>query len=425
MLYEVLFQRTVIPIPDYSLATRLERKTNVNFISKKSRSGAPRGRVFPAALALLSLTTLTVVACLSRSKPPVGAVEAAAGETPAGGGHRESTPKFELRPEEKSVVDIFNRVSPSVVFISNNLVGRRNYFSRNVEEIPQGSGSGFVWDKDGHIVTNFHVVKGANTITVTLEDQSIHRASVAGVYEDRAIAVLKIDVPPEKLEPISIGTSKNLMVGMTTLAIGNPFGLDHTLTKGIIGALDREIQALSGRTIADVIQTDAAINPGNSGGPLLNSRGELIGMNTAILSPSGASVGIGFAVPVDIIRRYVGQIIRDGEVSGAGLGVSLLQDSWARRWSIQGVIIEAVDPDGAAEKSGLRGTRVRRNGTVTQLGDVITALGGQKVGDIFDLRDALEDHEVGDSVEVRYLRGEREQKVNVKLQSILLPARSR
>ena len=389
----------------------------MNFISSQDRSGTPRGRVSLTVLTLLSLTTL---ACLSRSKPPAGAVEAAAEATPVREGLSESTPRLNLRPEEKFVVDIFNDVSPAVVFISNNLVGRRNYFSRKVEEIPQGSGSGFLWDKEGHIVTNFHVVRGASTITVTLSDQSVHPASVVGVYVDKEIAVLKIDVPPEKLTPIRSGTSKSLMVGMTTLAIGNPFGLDHTLTKGIISALDREIQALSGRSIADVIQTDAAINPGNSGGPLLNSRGELIGMNTAILSPSGVSAGIGFAVPVDVIRRYVGQIIRDGNVSGAGLGVSLVSDSLARRWNIQGVILNSVDPDGAAGKSGLRGTQVRRDGTVTQLGDVITALGGQKVDDIDNLRDALEDHEVGDRVEVRYLRDEREQKITVKLQSILL-----
>ena len=389
----------------------------MNFISSQDRSGTPRGRVSLTVLTLLSLTTLS---CLSRSKPPAGAVEAAPEATPVREGRSESTPRLNLRPEEKFVVDIFNDVSPAVVFISNNLVGRRNYFSRKVEEIPQGSGSGFLWDKEGHIVTNFHVVRGASTITVTLSDQSVHPASVVGVYVDKEIAVLKIDVPPEKITPIRSGTSKSLMVGMTTLAIGNPFGLDHTLTKGIISALDREIQALSGRSIADVIQTDAAINPGNSGGPLLNSRGELIGMNTAILSPSGVSAGIGFAVPVDVIRRYVGQIIRDGNVSGAGLGVSLVSDSLARRWNIQGVILNSVDPDGAAGKSGLRGTQVRRDGTVTQLGDVITALGGQKVDDIDNLRDALQDHEVGDRVEVRYLRDEREQKITVKLQSILL-----
>jgi S1-C subfamily serine protease len=317
-------------------------------------------------------------------------------------------------------VDIFNDVSPSVVFISNNLVGRRSFLSRNVEEIPQGSGSGFIWDKEGHIVTNFHVVTGATTITVTLDDQSVHRAKVTGVYRDKEIAVLQIDVPPEKLRPIPVGTSKNLRVGMTTLAIGNPFGLDHTLTKGIISALDREIQALTRRSIADVIQTDAAINPGNSGGPLLNSRGQLIGINTAILSPSGVNAGIGFAVPVDVINRYVRQIIKDGEVSGAGLGVSLLSDSLANRWRIRGVILEVVEPDGAAGKSGLRGTRVRRDGTVTQLGDAIVALGGQNVEDIDSLRDALEDHEVGESVEVRYVRDKEEQTATVKLQSILL-----
>jgi len=199
----------------------------------------------------------------------------------------------ELRSDEQRNIDIFREASQSVVFISNNAILRRSFFSPNVEEVPQGTGSGFVWDKKGHIVTNSHVVwdndRRNHTITVTLNDQSQYRAQIVGMYSDREIAVLQISAPAEKLHPIKVGRSSDLQVGQNALAIGNPFGLDHTLTVGVISALGREIEALTRRRIADVIQTDAAINPGNSGGPLLNSSGQLIGMNTAILAQAGSA----------------------------------------------------------------------------------------------------------------------------------------
>lgn len=379
---------------------------------------APRStaRVSVTAVASLALAValgLVLGACFGRNGGPAPpqVVPAAAAED-----RIQSLP-----PAERQVVEIFKDASRSVVFISNNAVVRRGFFSRNVQEVPQGTGSGFVWDKEGHIVTNYHVVRGAASLTVTLQDQSIHRAKRVGVFADRELAVLKIDAPPEKLFPIRVGRSSDLLVGMTTLAIGNPFGLDHTLTVGVISALDREIQSLTGRRIADVIQTDAAINPGNSGGPLLNSSGELIGMNTAILSPSGVSAGIGFAVPVDIVRRYVDQIIKNGgKIQGAGLGVGLVPDNWTRLHGIRGVLVEYVAPRSAAAKAGLRGTTVLQDGEVDQLGDIIVTVGERGVSDINSLRDALEHYAVGDEVDVTYEREGARKKTKVTLQQIEL-----
>ena len=226
---------------------------------------------------------------------------------------KDNATSFTLQPEERRLVDIFRNASKSVVFVSSNALIRRSFSSLNTEEIPQGTGSGFVWDKQGHIVTNFHVVKDhilgngrGTTITVTLDDQKTYQAEIKGFFADKEIAVLHVDAPADHLHPIEIGSSSDLVVGQNAIAIGNPFGLDHTLTVGVISALGREIQALNGRRIQDMIQTDAAINPGNSGGPLLNSSGQVIGMNTAILSPVGVNAGIGFAIPVDTIQRYVG-----------------------------------------------------------------------------------------------------------------------
>ncbi len=326
-----------------------------------------------------------------------------------------------LPAAERQVVDIFREASKSVVFISNNTVVRRGPYLRSVQEVPQGTGSGFVWDKQGHVITNYHVVRGASSIRVTLGDKS-YQAKRVGVFVDKELAVLKIDAPADQLYPIRIGRSNDLEVGMTALAIGNPFGLDHTLTVGVISALDREIQAMSGRQIADVIQTDAAINPGNSGGPLLNSAGELIGMNTAILSPSGVSAGIGFAVPVDIIRRYADQIIKNGgKVQGAGLGIGTMSDSWTKFYRIKGAMVQYVAPRSAAEKAGLRGVSVTPAGEIEQLGDIITAVNGKEVTDLNSLRDALERFAVGDEVEVSYVRDNAARKAKTKLQQIDLP----
>lgn len=343
------------------------------------------------------------------------------GSKPVESATREESP--DLRADELKTIDIFRDASKSVVFISNNTFVRQSFFSPNVEEVPQGTGSGFVWDKKGHIVTNSHVIwsDGApsnQSIRVTLDDHTQYRAKVVGTYSDKEIAVLQISAPAEKLYPIKVGKSSDLQVGQTALAIGNPFGLDHTLTVGVISALGREIQALTRRRINDVIQTDAAINPGNSGGPLLNSSGLLIGMNTAILSPSGVNSGIGFALPIDTIGHYVEQIIRNGKVSGAGLGVAIVADYYARGLGIrQGVLLDTVYPNSAAAKAGLRGTQVDPNGEVL-LGDIVTGINAKKVVDVNSLRDALEPFLVGDEVEVTFQRKGTEKKAQVKLQQI-------
>jgi len=211
---------------------------------------------------------------------------------------RAITPRGDLAEEEKTTIALFRQASPSVVHITT-LAVRQDAFSLDVFQIPQGTGSGFVWDNQGRIVTNFHVIRDADAAQVTLADHSSWKARLVGAYPDKDLAVLMVDAPKDRLHPIAIGTSHDLQVGQRLFAIGNPFGLDQSLTTGIISALGREIESVNRRAIKDMIQTDAAINPGNSGGPLLDSSGRLIGVNTAIYSPSGASAGIGFAIPVD------------------------------------------------------------------------------------------------------------------------------
>ncbi len=232
---------------------------------------------------------------------------------------RAVAPRGPLAADELANVELFRRTSPSVVHITT-LETQRDFFSRATQEVPRGTGTGFVWDGDGHIVTNYHVIQGASAARVTLADQSTHKASLVGFFADRDLAVLKIEVP--RLPPIPLGTSRDLLVGQRVYAIGNPFGLDQTLTTGIVSALNREIESFNSRTIRGVIQTDAAINPGNSGGPLLDSAGRLIGVNTQIASPSGASAGIGFAIPVDEVNRIVPRLIRDGRFVRPALGVT-------------------------------------------------------------------------------------------------------
>ena len=213
-------------------------------------------------------------------------------------------PRGSLTSDEKLTIDLFRASSPSVVYITT-LTRRQNWFSMNVEEIPSGTGSGFVWDRRGHIITNFHVIENASRFEVTLADQTTWEADVVGKAPEKDLAVLRIEAPATSLEPLTVGESENLLVGQKVFAIGNPFGLDHTLTTGVISALGRAITSRDETRIEDVIQTDAAINPGNSGGPLIDSSGRLIGVNTLIYSPSGASAGIGFAIPVDTISWVV------------------------------------------------------------------------------------------------------------------------
>jgi S1-C subfamily serine protease len=321
----------------------------------------------------------------------------------------------DLAADEKNTIEIFRSAAPSVVYITSIAV-RRNVFSLNVYEIPRGTGSGFVWDKQGRIVTNYHVISDASRLEVTLADRSTWKGVLVGAAPDRDLAVLQITAPAGKLHPLAIGESSNLLVGQKVFAIGNPFGLDQTLTTGVVSALGREITAATGRTIHDVIQTDAAINPGNSGGPLLDSAGRLIGVNTAIYSPSGGSSGIGFAVPVGEVNRVVPRIISQGRLIRPGLGVTLANRRLTEELGLQGTLVLTVLPGTSAEKAGLRGTTQMRDRLV--LGDVIQAVNGRKVGDYNSLRDELERYEVGDTVLLTLIRDAATIEVAVQLEAM-------
>lgn len=312
---------------------------------------------------------------------------------------RAVTPRGDLGEDEKATIKLFEETSPSVVFITTiNL--RRDFFSTNIYKMPAGTGSGFIWDSDGHIVTNYHVIKGADEAQITLWDQSTWDAKLVGVEPDKDLAVLKIKAPDDRLKPIKIGESKNLLVGQKAFAIGNPFGFDQTLTTGVISALGREIESVTRRPITGVIQTNAAINPGNSGGPLLDSAYRLIGINTAIYSPTGSYAGIGFAVPVDTINRIVPQLIEYGKVIKPGLGINIAPDSFvSTRLNTSGVLILNVIEGGGAEKAGLKATTQSANGKIS-LGDIIKKVEGKNVEDSSDLFRILDDKVVGDKVNV-------------------------
>ena len=329
---------------------------------------------------------------------------------------RAITPRGELAGEEQSTIELYRQGSPSVVHVTSVDV-RRSRLTLSEHEIPQGTGSGFVWDSNGHVVTNFHVIQHGTQADVTLNDNTVWKAKIVGVAEDKDLAVLKIDAPKEKLRPISVGTSSNLQVGQKVFAIGNPFGLDQTLTTGIISGLGREIQSVSRRPIRDVIQTDAAINPGNSGGPLLDSAGRLIGINTAIYSPSGAYAGIGFAVPVDTINLIVPELVSHGRVVRPGLGIYFAAENIARQLNLKGVLVLEVQPGGAADKAGLVGTQKGTNGRWV-LGDVIVAVDGQALADVNDLYRELDKHKVGDAVTLDVVRSGEKRQVQVTLQAL-------
>ncbi len=361
-------------------------------------------RALPFSL-LLASSALGVYSCVQ------GGPESSPAARP-----REVAPAAALGAEERATIDIFQEASRSVVFITTSAL-RRDFWSLNVFEVPQGSGSGFVWDREGHIVTNYHVIAGANRITVVPANQSEYRAKVVGADPDHDLAVLKITAPENALVPVKVGTSKDLQVGQKTLAIGNPFGLDHTLTTGVVSALGRTIRSMSDRTIEGVIQTDAAVNPGNSGGPLLDSSGRLIGVNTQIVSPSGAFAGISFAVPVDMVNRVVPQLIAFGKIIKPGLGVELLRDDIAVHNRIRGAVLMRVPPRSAAAQAGLKGAVETEDGEIL-LGDVITAIDGQKVETTDDLQTILDRHKVGDQVSVDYTRDGRPRRTTVTLQQV-------
>ena len=325
---------------------------------------------------------------------------------------RPVTARGDLASEEKATIELFRQASPSVVFITS--LSRRGFSFFDVSAVPQGNGSGFIWDADGNVVTNFHVIKEADALRVTLADQSTWRASLVGAAPDKDLAVVRIQPAGRALAPILVGTSKDLLVGQRVFAIGNPFGLDQTLTTGIVSALGRQIESANGRRIEGVVQTDAAINPGNSGGPLLDSAGRLIGVNTAIASTSGSSAGIGFAVPVDTVNEIVPQLIRHGRVIRPQLGVVLADDRIAQRLGVEGALVLRVDPRSGAGRAGLRGTVQDEDGAVV-LGDVIRKADDRDVASSEDVLAALERRKPGETIRLVVERDRRSMTVDVLL----------
>jgi S1-C subfamily serine protease len=329
---------------------------------------------------------------------------------------REILQRGPLQRSELTTVDIFRQSSPSVVYITT-VQHVRNIFTLNVMRVPRGTGSGFVWDDSGHIVTNYHVIRGAQEAQIRLADQRSFTAYLVGASPEHDLAVLRIEVPEDVPPPLPVGSSADLQVGQSVLAIGNPFGFDHTLTTGIVSALDRSIDNERGGVIEHLIQTDAAINPGNSGGPLLDSAGRLIGINTVIISPSGAYAGLGFAVPVDTINRVVPRLITYGRYVRPVLGISS-NDAIAARvlapLGIAGVPVLSVAPDSPARRAGLQAARVSIGGSVV-LGDVIQAIEGQATNSLEEMSAILDEYEIGTEVEVRLWRNGERVDLNIEL----------
>jgi S1-C subfamily serine protease len=369
-------------------------------------------RLFTAGLAYLTIGGVTP-AWWPATLLSISRADAATAAAP-----RAVTPRGPFGEDEKANIALFKSASPSVVHITT-LEYARDFFSLDVQQIPRGTGSGFVWDEQGRIVTNYHVIQGANAATITLHDQSTWKASLVGAFPDRDLAVLQIEAPREKLKPVPIGTSRDLIVGQRVYAIGNPFGLDQTLTIGIISALNREIESVTQRKIRGVIQTDAAINPGNSGGPLLDSAGRLIGVNTSIYSPSGASAGIGFAIPVDEINRIVPRLIRDGKFERPVLGVQFAPAQLLPALGLDsGVAVLDVVRGGPAGIAGLKPFYRNPSGKIV-FGDVIVAIDDRPVNNVDELFEVLEARQPGDTVSLTVLRGKKQvrQRLTVKLAS--------
>ena len=331
---------------------------------------------------------------------------------------RPVTPRGPLAADETATIGLFERTRDSVVYITTS-AQVRDFWSRNVFSVPRGSGSGFIWDDAGHVVTNHHVIDGASEATVKLADGRDYSATLVGSSPQHDIAVLRIGAAYQRPPPVPLGSSHDLKVGQKVFAIGNPFGLDWTLTSGIVSALDRSLSTERGGSIEHLIQTDAAINPGNSGGPLLDSAGRLIGINTAIYSPSGASAGIGFAVPVDTVNRVVPQLIRHGRYNPPTLGIEAdesINQRLAAVLGIKGVVILRVQPGSAADQAGLRGVTVSRRGEVTP-GDIITAVQGKPVDGVGKLLARLDDFPPGAPVRLTVLRQGRSVDLTAVLQS--------
>ncbi len=331
---------------------------------------------------------------------------------------RPVTPRGELHPDEKATIELFEKSKASVVFISTRekVV---DVWTRNVFSVPRGTGSGFIWDDDGHVITNFHVIQGANEARVRLADGRDYKAVLVGVSPAHDIAVLKIAVDFKRPPPVPIGESAKLRTGQKVYAIGNPFGLDWTLTTGIISAMDRSLPGENGTQIDHLIQTDAAINPGNSGGPLLDSAGRLIGINTAIYSPSGASAGIGFAVPVDTVNRVVPELIKLGKYVRPSLGIGMdesINGKLSEFLGKKGVFVLTVSRGSPAEKAGLKAASVSPDGTVTP-GDIVTAVEGMPVETVAKLMSRLDDFSIGSKVKLTVQRGAAKTEVIVTLEA--------
>lgn len=327
-----------------------------------------------------------------------------------------SSPVFALTEDEQNTIDIAQNSSKSVVFITNvQLV--RDFFFQEEEAVARGTGSGFVWDNQGHIVTNYHVIEDGDIFAVTLPNHDYLKAKLVGIDPTKDIAVLKIEENAEKMAPLKIGTSQNLRVGQKVIAIGNPFGFDQTVTTGIVSALGRKMLGIGRVTIRDMVQTDASINPGNSGGPLLNSDGELIGMNTMIYSQTGTYSGVGFAVPVDTIKRIVPQIIKYGKVIRPGLGITLVPDQYLSQYNIKGVAVREVVPNGPAHRAGIKGLKRDRWGRL-YFQDIIVAINQYKITSYDDLYNALDHFRVGDTVTVTVERDDQIRKVKLTLTRI-------
>ncbi len=328
---------------------------------------------------------------------------------------REIIVRGDLAEDEKSTIEIFERCSPCVVHITtSDFYLQQNRFSLKATEIPKGTGTGLIWSNDGYIVTNDHVIHDASRARVTLWDRTTYDAILVGSDPDRDLAVLRIDPRGKALVAIPIGQSANLKVGQKVFAIGSPFGLDNTLTTGVISGLGREIDTANGTTIRGVIQTDAAINPGNSGGPLLDSAGLMIGIKTAIMPPSGAYAGSGFVVPVDTVNEVVPQLIRHGKVIRPTLGIIPFDDSIAQNMGVQGVIIQSVLPNTSAANAGLKGSQFDPEHGII-LGDLIVGIDDQRVTSVKDLFRILGTKQVGSVVDLKILRGRDEEIIPVEL----------
>ncbi|BCD67843.1 S1C family serine protease [Nitratiruptor sp. YY09-18] len=326
------------------------------------------------------------------------------------------TPRGDLMRLEKSNIEIFEKAKPSVVYIST-LQRVVDFWSMNVWDIPRGTGSGFVWDNFGHIVTNYHVIEGASEAVVTLSNGLGYKATLVGADPSHDLAVLKIKPIPGVMKPVVIGDSDNLRVGQIVYAIGNPFGLDWTMTMGIISALNRVINEESGAKIKGAIQTDAAINPGNSGGPLLDSAGRVIGVNTAIYSPNGANAGIGFAIPINLVNKVVSSLIAYGRYIPPRLGIESddrINVILHRRFGIDGVAVLQVEPQSPAAIAGLKPTIIYPDGRIV-FGDIIVAVDGKKVRSFKELQELIQEHNHGDKVTLTLLRNDQTKDITVEL----------